>query len=346
MATTAWGTLLLSVGAVAWGQRVPAAPRGASVTWQARMTAPASQYVGPAACRSCHLPEYTEFMKTSHSRAGAQAGAGYVAGCEACHGPGQAHVTAMQNAGGDDAKIAAVLQQHLIFAFRATPEKNAAACLTCHSSSKQQQSFHESTHLARGVACQDCHSAHLVSAAARSAQRPLPTAQQAMFQVPQVAEETRWLTGSQLRQAQPNLCYTCHRSVQAKFALPVHHRVPEGLVKCTDCHTPHGSANAASLNAPAWEACLQCHVEKRGPYVYEHPPMKAIGCVACHTPHGSVNTMLLVRRDTRTLCLECHTGFHGQAAVQHSRLGFQTSGTCLRCHVMVHGSNFDPFFLR
>ena len=41
------------------------------------------------------------------------------------------------------------------------------------------------------------------------------------------------------------------------------------------------------------------------------------------------------------LCLQCHTGFHAQAAVPHSRLGFQTSGECTRCHVAIHGSELD-----
>jgi DmsE family decaheme c-type cytochrome len=128
--------------------------------------------------------------------------------------------------------------------------------------------------------------------------------------------------------------------------LPEHHRVPEGLMKCSDCHNPHGTQNLSSLNKPASETCVNCHVEKRGPFVYEHPAVKIEGCVSCHNPHGSTNRMLLVRREGRQLCLQCHTGFHAQTAVPHSRLGFQTSGECGRCHVTVHGSNFDPFFLQ
>jgi predicted CXXCH cytochrome family protein len=87
-------------------------------------------------------------------------------------------------------------------------------------------------------------------------------------------------------------------------------------------------------------------VEKRGPYVYEHPAVRVEGCAVCHNPHGSTNRMLLVRREGRQLCLQCHTGFHGQDGVPHSRLGFQTSGECTRCHVSVHGSNLDGDFLR
>jgi DmsE family decaheme c-type cytochrome len=142
------------------------------------------------------------------------------------------------------------------------------------------------------------------------------------------------------------MCYTCHLAIQAKFALPVHHRVPEGLMKCSDCHNPHGSLNVASLNKPRQETCINCHVEKRGPYVFQHPAVSIEGCVTCHNPHGSANRMLLVRREGRQLCLQCHTGFHNQASVPHSRFGFQTSGECVRCHVTVHGSNLDVNFLR
>jgi len=87
-------------------------------------------------------------------------------------------------------------------------------------------------------------------------------------------------------------------------------------------------------------------VEKRGPYLYEHPAVRVSGCAICHNPHGSTNPMLLVRREGRQLCLQCHTGFHTQAGVPHSRLGFQASGECTRCHVTIHGSNLDPYLLR
>ena len=70
--------------------------------------------------------------------------------------------------------------------------------------------------------------------------------------------------------------------------------------------------NVASLNHPGSETCVKCHVEKRGPFVFEHPAVKVEGCVTCHNPHGSTNRMLLVRREGRQLCLQCHTGFHAR----------------------------------
>src|ERR1041385_6593282 len=103
---------------------------------------------------------------------------------------------------------------------------------------------------------------------------------------------SRWLNNSLLKQAQPELCGHCHGNIAAQFTLPTHRRVPEGAMKCTDCHNTHGTSNRATLRQTGWETCTQCHVEKRGPFVFEHSAVKVEGCTACHTPHGSVNRML------------------------------------------------------
>ena len=297
------------------------------------------------------LNELVDYMETLKGNPAAAAPApapaaapAMVSGCETCHGPGKAHADAEQNAAGDAAKEAAGTK--LIFSFHGSPKENSARCLTCHITSQQQQMFDHSAHLDAGVSCDHCHAAHLVK---QQAQREpnVVYPQQAFFQVPEIPETTRWLHSSLLKQSQPNLCFSCHGNIQAQFALPVHHPVTEGLMKCSDCHNPHGSSiNRVSLNAPLWESCFKCHVEKRGPFVYEHPAVKVEGCATCHNPHGSTNHFMLVRREGRMLCLQCHTGFHAQAAVPHSRLGFQTSGECTRCHVAIHGSNSDPDFLR
>jgi predicted CXXCH cytochrome family protein len=281
---------------------------------------------------------------TAQAAATAHAQPATVTGCETCHGPGKAHANAEQDAAGDAAKEGAGAK--LIFSFHANPKENSERCLTCHVTGEGQQSFQHSEHIAAGVSCNECHAAHLVKEAKDQSRGMLPVAQAAFFEVPTIPETTRWLHSSLLKSAEPELCFRCHGNIQAQFALPIHHRVPEQLMKCTDCHNPHGSMNRASLEATNWESCYKCHVEKRGPYVYEHAAVRVEGCVACHNPHGSTNHFMLIRREGRLLCLQCHTGFHAQAQVPHSRLGYQTSGECTRCHVTIHGSNLDVNFLR
>jgi predicted CXXCH cytochrome family protein len=334
-----------SLAKVAFAQKQPESQTGPSVAWQPLARGNPDDYTGPDRCRSCHKAEFTEFAKTHHANL-ALPGAKSITGCEACHGPGKAHADAMENAEGDDAKIAAGLKQFPMFVFKASPKENAERCLTCHITSKQQDAFAHSQHAAAGLSCNQCHATHLVDAVKDPSKGNLTYPQAYLFQIPKLPDEVRWLHNSLLKESEPALCFTCHRNIQAQFALPVHHRVPEGLMKCTDCHSPHGTLNHASLTKPNSETCVACHVEKRGPYVFDHPAIKVEGCVVCHNPHGSTNRMLLLRREGRQLCLQCHTAFHAQLGVPHGRLGYAPGGECVRCHVSIHGSNFDVNFLR
>jgi predicted CXXCH cytochrome family protein len=77
------------------------------------------------------------------------------------------------------------------------------------------------------------------------------------------------------------------------------------------------------------------------------------GCETCHMPHGSTNTRLLRRPVVFTLCLECHNG--SGFGTRNSGVDLQSSAhnlldpryqKCTTCHVRIHGSNSDVFFLR
>jgi predicted CXXCH cytochrome family protein len=335
-----WLVLFLPLVAAS-GQTRPAASEPASVSVAALAPVAGAGYAGAERCQSCHKAEFGEFNKTHHA-AIKPPHSDSVTGCEMCHGPGKAHADGEEASQGDDAKAAAASK--LIFSFHANPRKNAERCLVCHQSSRDQKDFTHSTHIQHGVACDSCHSMHLTEAGRNPKAERLGTAQGNFFNVPKLPAEMRWLHESQLVKAQPELCYGCHGNIQAQFALPTHHRVPEGAMKCTDCHNPHGTSNRATLRQSGWETCTQCHVEKRGPFVFEHSAVKVEGCTACHTPHGSVNQMLLVRRESRFLCLQCHVDPFA-SNVPHSRLGFQARGDCTRCHAAIHGSNFDVNFL-
>ncbi len=105
------------------------------------------------------------------------------------------------------------------------------------------------------------------------------------------------LAANMLRGSEPQLCISCHSETKAQFSRPFHHKVLEGLIKCSDCHNPHGGfeLKQARLSTGADAGCLKCHTDKQGPFVFEHAPLKIEGCSSCHTPHGSANAKLLTR---------------------------------------------------
>ena len=331
---------LLGTATGLFAQTLPTSDSPASVSVRAIAREDGSRYVGAERCRSCHKAEFLEFGKTVHADLRHQGNS--VTGCETCHGPGAAHAEGEEAAHGDDAKTAAAAR--LIFSFRENAKKNSARCLECHQSSKDQSRFDHSTHMLNGVSCSDCHATHLTAAAENPKAKAVQSAQAKFMSVPTLPEENRWLHNSLLKKSQPELCYQCHANVRGAFALPQHHRVPEGAMKCTDCHATHGSDNRASMVKTNWETCVACHTEKRGPFVFEHASVKVEGCAACHTPHGSTNKALLARREERMLCLQCHVS-PSATNVPHSRLSFQTESDCSRCHVQIHGSSSSQYFL-
>jgi DmsE family decaheme c-type cytochrome len=146
--------------------------------------------------------------------------------------------------------------------------------------------------------------------------------------------------------------------------------VPEGKMTCVDCHNPHGSTGKKLLKADTVnEVCYTCHMEKRGPFIWEHAPVRE-NCMNCHSPHGSNADKLLIQ--TRPmLCSGCHstTGSMGHLVWGNNTLGSVTNGdptavgttnagqltnvgataglvskrmtgrSCQNCHSTIHGSN-------
>jgi DmsE family decaheme c-type cytochrome len=268
-------------------------------------------YVGSDTCKACHEDIYTNFERTAHFSTTMDAKLDAHKGAE-WHGCEACHGPGKEHVdgGGDKSKI---------YTFRdASPVDTSQRCLRCHQYDSEHGNFDRSAHLANGVGCIDCHSPHH-------------------------AKESEFL----LKTKAPELCYGCHGDVRAQFARPFHHRVPEGLLTCNDCHSPHGTFRPKHLrtNAAGDTVCYKCHFEKQGPYVYQHEALIE-GCAICHSPHGSTNQRMLVQNQVNLLCLSCHVfpaevgppatpTFHDQATKYQS---------CTLCHVAIHGSNTSVVF--
>jgi DmsE family decaheme c-type cytochrome len=288
-----------------------------------------NHYVGSNTCKKCHPDIWSTFYKNPHYKTLVNAAESQpflpaeATGCESCHGPGGNHV----DAGGGKASIIAFSQLQ--------PGQVLDNCLQCHSQTLSRANIRRSPHTERGIVCNNCHSVHK-------------------------STTPKFL----LANNQSDLCYGCHTNVRAQFSLPVKHRVNEGLMTCSDCHNPHGSF------APTWrpgprprmvdnalgneEACIRCHFDKRGPFVFEHAGVRLEGCESCHVPHGSTNPRLVRRPVIFTLCLECHNGADsfGRSArgiftqTASHNMADPRYQNCVTCHVAIHGSNADPRFLR
>jgi predicted CXXCH cytochrome family protein len=108
-------------------------------------TVPGATYAGNETCGECHEAESKKFMATAHARI-QLAGSEEVgeSGCEACHGPGSAHV----DAGGGKGTIY-------------NPGKSPDACYKCHTEQKAQFSlpYHHPVNEGK-MTCADCHDPH------------------------------------------------------------------------------------------------------------------------------------------------------------------------------------------
>ncbi len=199
---------------------------------------------------------------------------------------------------------------------KASAKQVDQTCLKCHAGT--HPNFERSPHAKADVGCTGCHSVH----------------------APKASEYL-------LKASQPQLCYQCHTDVKPSFGMPFHHRVNEGLVKCSDCHDAHGTFGENNLRSTADQnaVCTKCHTDVRGPFVFEHAPVKAEGCTACHTPHGSQNARLLNMPTIATLCNQCHSPV-AAGAVHGIDPGSNTVTPCIDCHTMIHGSNLSQAFIR
>ena len=236
--------------------------------------------------------------------------------CAFCHSGGAEHA----EAAGDKALID-------------IPKGTAGAtlCLSCHAGKSHNDIDVKGVHATHGVHCESCHSMHPGE---------------------RVPESLLIKSGS-------SLCVACHLDVAGSFRKPYTHPMHESVdgagkagMQCASCHNPHGRGGEPGLvRSKAGEiACLGCHTDKRGPFVFSHMSLETAGCLGCHEPHGSVNPMMLTRSRVAQLCLECHSPTSsttvGSRPPSLHDLRSPRYQNCTTCHTAVHGSNSSALLLR
>lgn len=262
---------------------------------------------GAEACKECHEENFNQFAATRHANKKVAGMPGEYGACSACHGDASEHV---KSKGG---KTGAMIP----LASKTVPaEERNAVCMNCHNTSKRIH-WNMSAHDARGVACVNCHQVHTTH------DRVMDKA------------------------AQSDVCFTCHKDVRVQTFKPSRHPIQEGKVSCADCHSTHGSSGPKMMKRDTVnDTCFQCHMEKRGPFLWNHQPVTE-DCAICHNPHGSTNDSML-RQRSPFLCQSCHEGTSHRGNAPSTRFGNMSDELgvgvtlargCTACHTAIHGGN-------
>ncbi len=190
-------------------------------------------------------------------------------------------------------------------------------CLGCHDKARQAN-WGGGAHEKRGLSCVSCHSVHAFQS-----------------------------TKAQLKKSRDSeTCFTCHTQIRAKGMRVSHHPVREGAMDCASCHDAHDGTKPKMISAESVnEKCLSCHTEKRGPFLWEHAPVRE-NCLSCHDAHGSNHEKLLTAKQPY-LCQRCHLNTRHPGTLYdgtNTLAGRSVSNravehACKNCHQNVHGGN-------
>lgn len=278
------------------------------------------EFVGDDACLACHQDLQKPYAETVHGKIFNSSARLEMMrhGCEGCHGPGSEHVAA-----GGGKGVGSLITFRA--ADRKSIEQENGACLSCHRGGEQLH-WDGSTHQMHDVACSSCH--------------------EIMHN-----ESRRFLLA---KPSQTDTCGQCHLIQKAQISRFGHMPLRDGTIpdrdgqmNCTSCHNPHGTVTAGLLKQNSVnENCYTCHADKRGPFLWEHPPVLE-NCLNCHDQHGSPREFMLKLSQPR-LCQSCHDANHHPSDPRLPNNQFVIGSGCVQCHVNIHGSNHPGgnFFTR
>ncbi|MCC6193225.1 MAG: DmsE family decaheme c-type cytochrome [Burkholderiales bacterium] len=306
LAAGAAAVALLACGSIAAAQ-----PQQAAGGAEAKKDQPKDLVLrGDAKCTRCH-DETEEFpvvaiAKTPHGVTADRR----TPTCTSCHGESDAHVNRPP-----DSKVRPKPDRMFGKHSQTPAEDQSGACLTCHQRGGTHMNWAGSAHDRARVACSSCHVAH--------AERDQVT----------------------VKQTQAGVCFDCHKDQRAAMFRYSSHPLRSGSMACSSCHQPHGSVSDFSLvRNTVNETCYTCHADKRGPFLWEHPPARE-NCGECHNPHGS-NVPQMLKARGPYLCQQCHVApQHPSSLYSGSNLPPNLAGDkmlgqqCANCHSKVHGSN-------
>lgn len=270
-----------------------------------------AQYVGTDNCVArCHKHDKItdDFRHSVHGEQIKSESGLPLVNCESCHGPGSLAIEKLD----EDPEVNEKLNKKcetstFLDIMKLPPQAQSMLCLKCHSASSTPvlALWNSSPHAMNDVSCFDCHKLH------RGPQQKVG------------------------RDEMAELCYGCHPDVKMQNSLFSHHPLLEKKMSCTDCHEVHGSLQDKQLKgATPKETCTRCHMEKQGPFAFEHGDVTE-NCANCHSPHGSVNASLL-QSAMPFLCLQCHGGHTTSSTTGVNKLFVNR---CTDCHSQIHGTD-------
>jgi hypothetical protein len=199
-----------------------------------------------ARCAECHATGYEKnYDAATRSYASTQAEIGV--GCEACHGPGQAH---LDWAGDTSQTPPAGYGFSQPFA---TTEATIQQCATCHS----RREAHDDASPLPGTPYHDAYGLALLRPGAYHADG-------------QILDEV-YVTGSFLQSkmyAQGVGCLNCHDAHSGRL-------VAEGNAVCTQCHSPAGNPDFPTLKPADYDA---------PEHHFHEPRSESAQCKSCHAP--------------------------------------------------------------